>query len=190
MTTISLNLNTVNLTEEQFYNLCRVNETWQIEYTAQGELVIMTPVGSLGGSREADLITVLGIWNKQTQLGVVFSSATIFSLPNGGKRSPDVAWIKRERWEALSLEEQEGFAPICPDFVIELRSKSDSLTILQAKMEEYLDAGIRLGWLINPQQQEVYIYRPEQEVEVVKLPATLLGEGVLPGFYLELERFI
>ncbi|MDJ1177882.1 Uma2 family endonuclease, partial [Roseofilum sp. BLCC_M91] len=120
---ITLNLKTVHLTDEQFYQLCQSNEQYQLEQTAQGELLIMPPVGSIGGNREADLIGFLWQWNRQTQLGKVFSSSTIFTLPQGGKRSPDVAWIANERWEALSLEEQEQFAPICPDFVIELRSR-------------------------------------------------------------------
>ncbi len=133
----------------------------------------------------ADLV----IWNRQTKLGKVFSSSTIFTLTKGGKRSPDVAWIANERWEALPREEQEKFARICPDFVIELRSRTDPLTQLQAKMQEYLDSGLRLGWLIDPISQQVAIYRQNQEVEIVSLPTTLSGESVLPGFTLELPMF-
>lgn len=189
MTGLILNLDNVGLTDEQFYQLCQVNRDWQLERTAKGELVIMPPVGGVSGSREADLITDLNIWNRQTKLGKVFSSSTIFRLSNGGDRSPDAAWVKLERWEALTLEEQEKFPPICPDFVIELRSKTDAIKLLQDKMEEYLNSGLRLGWLINPQQQQVEIYRPNQTIEIISLPATLLGEEVLPGFLLDLAAF-
>lgn len=189
MNTVILNLDKVDLTEEQFYRLCQTNETWKLERNAQGELLIMPPVGGKSGKREADLITDVTNWNRQIDLGEVFSSSTIFSLPNGGYRSPDVAWIKRERWEALTEEEQEKFPPLCPDFVIELRSRTDSLKELQEKMQEYLSSGLRLGWLINPQNQQVEIYRQNQEVEVMDLPATLSGENVLPSFSIHISIF-
>lgn len=187
METVILNLNTVELTDEQFYRLCEVNQQWQIERSAKGELLVMSPVGGVSGQREADLISLLWLWNRETQLGKVFSSSTIFRLPNGGDRSPDAAWIQLERWETLSLEQQEGFPPICPDFVIELRSRTDSLKPLQEKMQEYLDSGLKLGWLINFQQQEVEIYRRDRAVEVVKIPTRLSGEDVLPEFILDLS---
>ncbi|MCA2640506.1 MULTISPECIES: Uma2 family endonuclease [unclassified Microcystis] len=186
METVVLNLETVNLTDEQFYRLCQANQTWNLERNQKGELLIMPPVGGNSGKQEANLIVKVGVWNEQTQLGEVFSSSTIFRLPNGGDRSPDVAWIKRERWEALSAEEREKFPPLCPDFVIELRSRTDSLTSLQDKMSEYLASGLRLGWLINPQQQQVEIYRLNSDVEIINLPAILSGEDVLPGFVLNL----
>jgi Uma2 family endonuclease len=159
-----LNLKSVNLSDEQFYQLCHNNDDWRIEQNAEGELIIMPPVGAISGNRESDLNADLVIWNRQTKLGKVFSSSTIFTLLKGGKRSPDVAWIANERWEALPREEQEKFARICPDFVIELRSRTDSLSQLQAKMQEYLDSGLRLGWLIDPISQQVAIYRQNQEV--------------------------
>ena len=186
METVVLNLETVNLTDEQFYHLCQDNQTWNLERNQKGELLIMPPVGGNSGKQEANLIVKVGVWNEQTQLGEVFSSSTIFRLPNGGDRSPDVAWIKRERWEALSAEEREKFPPLCPDFVIELRSRTDSLTSLQDKMREYLASGLRLGWLINPQQQQVEIYRLNSAVEIINLPAILSGEDVLTGFVLNL----
>lgn len=186
---IILNIKTVGLSDEQFYQLSQTNENWKLEQTAQGELIIMPPVGAISGNRESDLNADVVIWNRQTQLGKVFSSSTVFILPNGGKRSPDVAWIANQRWETLTLEEQEKFAPICPDFVIELRSRTDSLTQLQEKMQEYLDAGLKLGWLIDPQNQQVQIYRQNQPIETVPLPSTLSGETVLPGFTLELSQF-
>jgi Uma2 family endonuclease len=186
MTTITLNLNSVGFSDEQFYNLCQNNPNWQLEKTAKGELVIMSPVGGISGNREADLITDLNIWNRQTKSGKVFSSSTIFRLPNGGDRSPDAAWVKLESWQALTLEEQEKFPPICPDFIIELRSRTDSLQSIQDKMQEYLASGLRLGWLINPQDRQVEIYRLNRSVEVVDFPVSLSGEDVLPGFVLEL----
>ncbi len=187
---IVLNLDTVELTDEQFYRLCTKNQDWQFERNAKGELIIMPPVGGVSGNREADLITEVNIWNRQTKLGKVFSSSTIFRLPNGGDRSPDVAWVKLERWENLTEEEQEKFPPICPDFVIELLSRTDSLKALQDKMQEYLDSGLKLGWLINPQDREVEIYRSNQSMELVKYPATLSGEVILPGFVLDLTEII
>jgi Uma2 family endonuclease len=197
MNTVVLSLNAVDLTDEQFYRLCQANDTWKLERTAKGELLIMPPVGGKSGKREADLITDINNWNRQTRLGEVFSSSTIFRLPNGGDpegsccaaRSPDVAWVKKERWEALSEEEQEKFPPLCPDFVIELRSRTDNLEPLQEKMQEYLNSGLRLGWLINPQQQQVEIYRPNQAVEIVNLPVSLSGEDVLEGLVLDLPIF-
>ncbi|MDJ0600485.1 MAG: Uma2 family endonuclease [Crocosphaera sp.] len=189
MTAVILNLDTVNLTDEQFYRLCQVNQDWQLERTAKGELIVMPPVGGISGEREADFISLLWLWNRQSKLGKVFSSSTIFRLPKGGDRSPDVAWISLTRWQSLSREEQEKFPPICPDFVIELRSRTDSLENLQAKMREYLDSGLQLGWLINPQQQQVEIYRQNQPVEVKTLPTDLSGEDVLPKFSLSLSTF-
>lgn len=186
---IILSFKNVTLSHEQFYQLCQDNENWQLERTVKGELVIIPPVGGVSGNRESDLNGELWFWNRQTQLGKVFSSSTIFRLPNGGDRSPDVAWVAKECWELLTLEEQEKFPPICPDFVIELRSRTDSLTQLQAKMQEYLNSGLRLGWLINPQEQQVEIYRPNQDLEIIKLPTTLSGENVLPEFILNLPLF-
>lgn len=182
-----LNLEPITrLTRDQFYQLCIANPDLQLERTPQGELVIMTPIGGEGGNQEARLITQVGIWNEQTQLGVVFSSQTVFSLPGGGDRSPDVAWVKLDRWQALSSEEREGFPPLCPDFVIELRSRSDRLKPLQQKMQEYLNCGLKLGWLLNLQDQQVEIYRSGQPVEVKSLPIILSGEAVLPGFELSI----
>ncbi len=186
---ITLNLEAVCLSDEQFYRLCQTNEHWRFEKTAKGKLLIMPPVSAISGNREADLNGFVWLWNRQTKLGKVFSSSTIFRLPNGGRRSPDVAWIANHHWNALTPEEREKFPPICPDFAIELRSSTDSLDGLQEKMQEYLDSGLRLGWLIDPQHQQVEIYRQERSREVVKLPTMLSGENVLPGFTLELSLF-
>lgn len=188
MNTYVLNLEPiVHLTDEQFYQLCIANQELNLELNAKGELIIVPPVGGESGNKEADFITDLGIWNRQTRLGKVFSSSTIFRLPNGAKRSPDAAWIKLERWEALTSDERKKFPPIIPDFIIELRSETDRLQRLQDKMQEYVENGLRLGWLINFQDKQVEIYRQNQPVEIVQLPALLSGEEVLPGFELQLE---
>ncbi|MFM6282110.1 MAG: Uma2 family endonuclease, partial [Dolichospermum sp.] len=184
-----LNIKNVGLSDDQFYQLCQINEDWKLEETGKGELIIMPPVGAISGNRESEFNADVAIWNRQTKLGKVFSSSTIFILPHGGKRSPDVAWIANERWNALTIEEREKFPKICPDFVIELRSRTDSLSQLQEKMQEYLHSGLPLGWLINPQNQQVEIYRQNQSLEIVSLPTTLSGEDVLPGFILEVPVF-
>lgn len=187
MNTVVLNLEPViNLSDEQFYQLCTVNRDLSLELNATGELIIVPPVGGESGNQEADLITDLNIWNRQTKLGKVFSSSTIFKLPNGAKRSPDGAWVRLERWEALSLEERKKFPPLAPDFVIERSEGSDRLKSLQDKMQEYLENDVRLGWLINPQDKQVEIYRQNQSVEVVNIPIRLFGEDVLAGFELRL----
>ncbi len=188
MTAITLNLEPItHLTHEQFYELCMANKDVAMERSATGELIIVSPIGGLSGQKEADYITDLGLWNRQTGLGKVFSSSTIFSLPSGGDRSPDAAWVKLERWESLTQEQQEKFPPICPDFVIELRSRTDRLKPLQQKMQEYLDSGLQLGWLLNPQDNQIEIYRPNRQPEILSTPATLSGENILPGFVLILE---
>lgn len=193
----SLTLNVppaVGLTDEQFYQLCIANEPWQLELTQAGELVIMPPTGGESGIRNSDLTTDLNLWNRQAKLGKVFDSSTEFKLPSGAYRCPDVAWVKLERWQALTKEEQKRFPPICPDFVIELRSESDVLEKLRLKMREYRDNGARLGWLIDPQTPLVEIYRPQQDVEVlnfsVDCPPQLFGEEVLPGFILDLTMIL
>lgn len=179
-----LSLDQVELTDEQFYRLCAANPNTPLERSAAGALVIMSLVEGESGEREADLITDLALWNRQSKLGKVFSSSTLFKLPGGGDRSPDAAWIESTRWEALSPEEKAGFPPICPDFVIELRSKTDALPPLREKMAEYLASGLRLGWLINPQGRGVEVYRPAAKVETVPFPARLSGDAILPGFEL------
>lgn len=189
MTAYTLDLSPITtLTHEQFYDLCMANKDIPMERTAQGELVIMPPVGGEGGSQEANLISKVWLWNEQACLGKVFSSSTIFHLPNGADRSPDVAWVTLERWQALTPEQQAKFPPLCPDFLIELRSPSNRLIPLQRKMQECLDCGLRLGWLIDPQNQQVERYRPNQAVEILPFPVQLSGELVLPGFLLELPE--
>ncbi|MCU0525561.1 MAG: Uma2 family endonuclease [Elainella sp. Prado103] len=179
----------VHLTDEQFYQLCISNPDLNIERSAVGALIFMSPVGGDSGNREADYIIDLGNWNRKTKLGKVFSSSTMFNLPNGGNRSPDAAWIELSRWQALTPEQRQKFPPIAPDFVIELRSRTDHLATLQEKMQEYLDSGVQLAWLFNPQDQQVEIYRQGQVKEMRALPTQLSGEAVLPGFELQVEQF-
>ncbi|MEG4507437.1 Uma2 family endonuclease [Microcoleus sp. F6_B4] len=186
---LKVNLDRVQFTDEQFYQLCLSNPELTIERDAAGRLILISPVGGDSGSREMDLGGEVYIWNRQTQLGKVFSSSTLFKLPGGGSRSPDVAWVELSRWEALTSEQRQKFPPIAPDFVIELRSRSDNLHTLQDKMLEYLQSGVRLGWLFNPQNQQVEIYRQGQTKEVRSLPTQLSGEDVLPGFVLEVPLF-
>lgn len=183
----TLELN-IDLTDEQFFQLCQNNRDLRFERTATGELIIMPPTGSETSDRNADLTYQLRAWSRQNQLGKSFDSSGGFKLPNGAERSPDASWVKMERWNALTQDERERFAPLCPDFVVELMSPSDSAEKTRAKMREYIDNGARLGWLINRQQQQVEIYRPNREVEILVSPQTLSGEDVLPGFVLDLSQ--
>jgi Uma2 family endonuclease len=188
MTALTVNFNSViKLTDEQFYQLCQDNETLRFERTATGELIIMPPAGGETSNRNGRLNQQLFNWTDADGTGIAFDSSAGFKLPLGADRSPDAAWIKLERWNALTPEQQTRFIPLCPDFVVELLSPSDSLTETQKKMKEYRDNGARLGWLINRKSRQVEIYRPNQEVEVLESPASLLGEDVLPGFVLNLE---
>jgi Uma2 family endonuclease len=188
MTTLTLNLNPIiKLTDDQFFQLCQENENIRLERTAKGELIIMSPAGGETGNRNAGLTAQIWIWNESHKLGKVFDSSTGFKLPNGADRSPDASWVKLERWNALTPEQQKKFPPLCPDFVVELMSPSDSLKDTQDKMKEYRDNGAVLGWLINRKSRQVEIYRQNQEVEVLESPAAVSGEDVLPGFILNLE---
>ncbi len=183
----TLELN-IDLTDEQFFQLCQNNRDLRFERTATGELIIMPPTGSETGERNADLTYQLRAWSRQNKLGKSFDSSTGFKLPCGAERSPDASWVKIERWNALTQAEKERFAPLCPDFVVELMSPSDSLEKTRTKMREYRENGARLGWLINRQQQQVEIYRPHREVEILANPQTLSGEDILPGFVLDLAQ--
>lgn len=174
------------VSHDQFQELTTVNRDLKLERTATGELIIMPPTGSDTGNRNLDIEGQLWLWNRQTKLGKAFNSSTGFHLPNSADRSPDASWVKLERWEALTPQQREGFAPICPDFVVELRSRSDSMDTLRAKMEEYKQNGATLGWLIDRKNRKVEIYRQNQDVEILDNPATLSGENLLPGFVLDL----
>ena len=176
----------VRLTDDQFYQLCRANPEIKFERNPKGELLIMPPTGGETGRSNAGLTADFVIWNRQAQLGEVFDSSTCFRLPNGGSRSPDVAWIRRDRWDALTPPQKEKFPPIAPDFVLELLSPTDSWRETQAKMREYISSGVKLGWLIDPKSQRVEIYRPDRAVELLESPTLLSGETVLVGFSLDL----
>jgi Uma2 family endonuclease len=185
---LRMNVRRTKLTEEQFMELCQENPELRLELTAQGELVIMPPTGSEGGWRSGEVFLSLGIWTKQDGTGLSFDSSTGFTLPNGAIRSPDASWIRRERWTALTKAQREKFAPICPDFVIEVRSLTDRLSDLLEKMQEYLDNGARLGWLIDPIDKRAYVYRPDQPVEILDNPQSLSGDPVLSGFTLRVQE--
>ena len=176
------------LTGEDFDQLCRDNPELRMELTATGELILMSPTGSKTGLRNSELNRQFANWAKANRSGVVFDSSTLFTLPNGARRSPDVSWVKRERWDALTEEEQEGFAPLCPDFVIELRSRSDNLPPLEDKMLEYIANGTQMAWLIDPLRKRVYIYRPNRNAEILEDPETVSGDPELPGFKLDVRE--
>ena len=189
MTAITLNIDAIiHLTDEQLYQLCQTNRDVKFERTAAGELIVMPPTGGETGDRNAEITFQLRAWNKRTELGKTFDSSTGFKLPNGANRSPDAAWIRLERWEGLTPEQRRKFPPLAPDFVVELRSATDDLKPLQDKMQEYRDNGVRLGFLIDPQNQRVEIYRPGRDVEVLESPTSLSGENLLPGFVLDLSQ--
>ena len=184
---ITLHLSPVlTLTDEVFWQLCQSNPEARLERSSKGDLILMAPVSSEGSSFNAGIVAQLWLWNQQTGAGVVFDSSAGFTLPNGAIRSPDAAWIPKARWQALTPAEKRRFAPLCPDFVMELASPNDRLSDLQAKMREYLDNGCQLGWLIVPEAGEVEIYRPQGLPEVLSQPVCLRGDPVLPGFRLDL----
>lgn len=175
------------VTDEEFDELCRLNPELQIERTSEGELVVMAPTGGKTGRKNFKLIAAFGVWADSDGAGQSFDSSTLFSLPNGARRSPDLSWIRNERWEALSPQQQEAFPPLCPDFVVELRSKTDRLKTLMAKMDEYIANGAQLGLLIDPLERKVHIYHPAVDPEVLDDPETVSGEPLLKGFVLEVR---
>ena len=178
------------MTDEQFTEFCALNDILRIERTAKGEIILMPPTHSNTGNRNADITIDLGIWARADGTGLAFDSSTGFNLPNGALRSPDASWISNARLDALTSAQRSGFFEICPDFVIELRSSSDSLSMLRSKMEEYIDNGARLGWLVDPldSPKRLYIYRPQAEVEILDRPDEVSGEPELPGFTLSMSR--
>ncbi|AFW93475.1 MULTISPECIES: Uma2 family endonuclease [Nostocales] len=183
--TVSLK-SVIDMTDDQFFQLCQNNRELRFERTANGELIIMPPTGGETGNKNARITQQVMNWTDVDGTGIAFDSSTCFKLPNGADRSPDACWIKLERWDALTDEEKQKFPPICPDFVIELLSPSDSLKTTQEKMREYIDNGVGLGILINRKSRQVEIYRPGKEVEVLDSPVTVSGEDVLKGFVLNL----
>jgi Uma2 family endonuclease len=178
----------VPLSDDELFELCQVNRDLRIERTADGEIWVMPPTGGETGRQNASLNLQLGRWSELDGSGVCFDSSTGFILPNGAERSPDAAWVALPRWHALTAEDRAKFPPICPDFIIELRSRTDDVGKLQAKMEEYRACGARLGWLIDPVDRRVHVYRPGTEVEILDAPATVSGDPVLRNFALDLRR--
>ena len=177
-----------SMTLEQFYEFCLANRDLRIERTASGEVTIMSPAFSDTGNRNAKIALQLANWAEQDGTGETFDSSAGFTLPNGATRSPDASWIKLERWNALTEEQKASFAPICPNFVIELKSASDSLSDLQKKMQEYIDSGALLGLLIDRKKRKVHIYRPNREPEILDNPETVSCEPELPGFVLRMAK--
>lgn len=178
----------IELTDEQLYEFSQLNRDLRIERTAEGGLLIMPPTGGETGDRNAEITMQLRLWAKRDGTGGTFDSSTGFRLPNGAVRSPDAAWVRRERLAALSAEEKKRFLPLCPDFVIELRSATDSLAPLQEKMQEYLDNGTQLGWLIDPARRRVYVYRPQSPIKELEQPETISAEPMLSGLTLDLRE--
>ena len=183
-----LDFRALNMSEDQFLQFCADNRDLRMELSAEKELIIMPPAGGITGGKNSELTTDVTIWSREDGTGKTFDSSTGFTLPNGAVRAPDVSWILLSRWETLSDSEQRRFPPICPDFVIELRSPSDSLSDVRAKMVEYIQNGARLGWLVDPQLRQVHIYRPDQQVELLQAPESVSGEPVLQGFVLDIMK--
>ncbi|HEV7903838.1 MAG TPA: Uma2 family endonuclease [Pyrinomonadaceae bacterium] len=176
------------MSDHEFYEFCQLNRDLRLELTSEGDLIIMPPTGSKTGIRNSRLHLRLAGWAEKDGTGQAFDSSAGFTLPNSAKRSPDFAWVNNERWNALTEEEQEEFAPLCPDFVVELRSRTDILANIQRKMDEYMANGALLGWLIDPQERQVYVYRSGAAVEKLENPQTISGEPLLRGLVLNLQE--
>jgi len=176
------------LSDDDFFDFCQANRDWRIERTSDGDIIIMPPTGGETGERNFNLTGMFHAWVRTDGTGKGFDSSTGFILPNGAERSPDLAWVRVSRWNALTERQRERFAPLCPDFVVELWSPSDSLTTLQAKMEEYIQNGAELGWLIDPFEKKVHVYRPQAQVECLDNPTTVSGEPLLKGFVLDVRE--
>ncbi|MEL7331875.1 MAG: Uma2 family endonuclease [Cyanobacteria bacterium J06560_2] len=178
----------LKMTDKQFYDFCRNNSELRIERSAEGEIIVMPPAFSDTGGQNAEITIDLGIWAREDGTGKVFDSSAGFTLPNGATRSPDVAWIRFDRWNALSPEQKASFAPISPDFVIELRSASDTLIGLQSKMQEYIDNDVRLGLLIDRKKRMVHVYRPGQDPQVLLDPKQVSCEPEIPGLAFQMAH--
>jgi len=177
-----------SVTPKQFERLCAKYTELRLELTSTGELIVMPGTGSKTGLRNAGLTSQLMIWTEKDATGVCFDSSSMFALPNNARRSPDASWVRGEKWDSLSERQQEGFAPICPDFVVELRSPSDRLPVLFNKMSEYMQNGASLGWLIDPSTRRVYVYQPDEEVVILENPEIVSGDPLLTGFKLNVRQ--
>ena len=185
---LTLDFHSARLTEEQFEELCRNHSDLKFEMSAKGELIIVPPTSPESGWKNTKLTTQTEIWSEKDKTGIVFDSSTMFTLPNGAKRSPDVSWMTKEKWESLSPSERRKFSRVVPDFVIELVSPTDNLEEAREKMEEYVENGVRLGWLIDPVEQKVHIYRANGETEILDNPEKVSGEDILEGFELNVRE--
>ena len=178
----------IKFTDDEFWEFCRQNDEMRIEMTKEGDVIIMPPTGSETGDRNAEITMQLRFWAKKDKQGKSYDSSTGFKLPNGATLSPDASWVRKERLEAFTAKQREKFLPLCPDFVLELRSASDSLKDSQEKMQEYMENGARLGWLIDPKAKKVHVYRPNEKAKILDNPKTVSGEDVLVGFELDLTE--
>jgi len=178
----------IKFTDDEFWEFCRQNDEMRIEMTKEGDVIIMPPTGSETGDRNAEITMQLRFWAKKDKQGKSYDSSTGFKLPNGATLSPDASWVRKERLEAFTAKQREKFLPLCPDFVLELRSASDSLKDSQEKMQEYMENGARLGWLIDPKAKKVHVYRPDEKAKILDNPKTVSGEDVLVGFELDLTE--
>ena len=177
------------MTDDEFFNFCQRNRELRIEMDQYGEIIIMSPTGSETGGFNFDLIADFAIWSRADGSGKGFDSSTGFTLPNGAKRSPDLSWIKLDRWLAIPPEQRKKFAPICPDFVVEIRSESDSLPALQNKMQEYIENGASLGWLVDVSNRKLHVYQPSVPIQILDKPNEVSGEPLLKGFVLQMKAF-
>lgn len=178
----------ISLDEDSLYDFCQLNSHLRIERTATGELIVMSPTGSETGNRNFKLIQQLANWTDRDGTGIGFDSSAGFVLPNGATRSPDASWVNLDKWNVLSDAQKAKFAPICPDFVVEIASPSDDLVNLQNKMQEYIDNGASLGWLIDRASRQVYIYLPDRDQEILNNPVKVNGDPLLTGFHLDLTK--
>ena len=178
----------MKFTDDEFWEFCRQNDGMRIEMTKEGDVIIMPPTGSETGERNAEITMQLRFWAQKDKIGKTYDYSTGFKLPNGATLSPDASWLRKERLEIFTAQQREKFLPLCPDFVLEVRSASDSLKDSQAKMDEYMENGARLGWLIDPKAKKVHVYRPDEKAKILDNPKTVSGEDVLVGFELDLTE--
>jgi len=180
----------VSLDDDQLFAFCQLNRDLRIERDAEGVLVLMAPAGGASSARNLEVCRQLANWAQVDGSGITFDSSAGFILPNGAMRSPDAAWVRRERWDGLSAEQREKFVPLCPDFVVELRSPSDRLVTLQRRLRELIRNGAQLGWLIDPGRRVVQIYRAGEPVETLLVPSTISADPLLPGFLLDMRAIL
>ncbi|MCX5961975.1 MAG: Uma2 family endonuclease [Cyanobacteria bacterium] len=190
VSTFKIQADRTAITDEEFEKICRENRDRKFERTAQGELVIMSLTGGSTGERNAELNGQLWLWNRQAKLGHIYDSSTGFRLPNGAIQSPDAAWVSQSRWDALTPEQRKKWVPLCPDFVVELKSPSDDIADLQTKMLEYQENGLKLGWLIDPDRQLVEVYQADRSMELLSNPEEISADEIMAGFVLKLAGIL